>query len=106
MNVSMAKARASSSESGFAIIEVIVSAAVLAIVAMAVLAGIDGATASSGREKARAVAANIAEKDQERLRGLSVQTLSLGAAIPQAPAVTIDGVTYNTTSKAEWVTDD
>ena len=34
----------SSSESGFAIIEVIVSAAVLAIVALAVLSGIDGAT--------------------------------------------------------------
>jgi type II secretory pathway pseudopilin PulG len=103
MKVSMVKARALNSESGFAIIEVVVSAAVLAIVAMAVLAGIDGATGSSAREKARAVAANLAEQDQERLRAMSVDTLT---AVPQAPPITIDGVTYTIKSEAGWVTDD
>ena len=63
------------SESGFALIEVIVSAAVLAIMAMAVLSGIDAASNSSAREKARAVAASLAEQDQERMRAMSVETL-------------------------------
>ena len=55
-------------QDGYALIEVIVSAAVLAIVALAVLSGIDGATASTARERARAIAGSLAEKDQERLR--------------------------------------
>jgi type II secretory pathway pseudopilin PulG len=99
----MANARTSSSESGFAIIEVIVSAAVLAIVALAVLAGIDGATGSSAREKARAVAAGLAEQDQERLRAMSVTTLK---AVPQVAPVKVDGVTYTIKSEAVFVTDD
>jgi type II secretory pathway pseudopilin PulG len=103
MNGPMVKARALNSESGFAIIEVVVSAAVLAIVAMAVLAGVDGAQGSSAREKARAIAANIAEQDQERLRAMSVTTLT---NVPQSAPVTIDNVTYTIKSEAQWVTDD
>lgn len=100
------------SESGFALIEVIVSAAVLAIVAMAVLSGIDAATGSSAREKARAVAANLAEREQERLRGLSVEELTAIADHGEAgvnvvdPVPEVDGVTYNVNSRAEWITDD
>ena len=55
-------------QDGFALIEVIVSAAILAVVALAVLSGLDGASASSARERARAVSASLAEQDQERLR--------------------------------------
>ena len=43
----------------------------LAIVALAVLSGIDAANGASAREKARAVAANLAEQDQERLRAMT-----------------------------------
>jgi type II secretory pathway pseudopilin PulG len=103
MNVPMALPRTSSSESGFAIIEVIVSAVVLAIVALAVLSGIDAANGSSSREKARAVAANLAEQDQERMRAMSVKTLT---AVPQAIPMEVDGVTYTIKSEAVWVTDD
>src|SRR3954454_4723870 len=102
MKLSMAKSR-SSSESGFAMIEVIVSAMVLAICALAVLSGIDGAQGSSAREKARAVAGSLAEADQERMRAMSVETL---LAIPQQPSVTIDGATYTVKSEAAWVNDD
>jgi type II secretory pathway pseudopilin PulG len=92
----------SSSESGFAMIEVIVSAAVLAIVALAVLSGIDGAQGSSAREKARAVAGSLAEADQERMRSMSVETL---LAVPQQAPKTIDGATYTIKSEAQWVND-
>ena len=91
------------SEAGFALIEVIVSAAVLAIVALAVLSGIDAANGASAREKARAVAASLAEQDQERLRTMPVDMLKNP---PQAPDATVDGVTYKIKSEAKWITDD
>ncbi|HWK27944.1 MAG TPA: carboxypeptidase regulatory-like domain-containing protein [Solirubrobacter sp.] len=99
------------SESGFALVEVIVSAAVLAIVAMAVLSGIDAATGSSAREKARAVAANLGEQEQERLRSLTVEELTdiagKGAeGVTRDPAPDVDGVKYKVNSRAEWITDD
>ena len=90
-------------ESGFALIEVVVSAAVLAVIALAALSGIDAASGSSAREKARAVASSLAEADQERLRAMPVEMLStLGASAP----ILVDGVTYTVQSKAEWITDD
>jgi type II secretory pathway pseudopilin PulG len=103
MNPAMDVSRSHSSEAGFALIEVIVSAVVLAIVALAVLAGIDGATASSAREKARAVAGALAEQDQERMRSYRFDAL---ATIPQVDPVEVDGVTYTVKSEAKWITDD
>lgn len=90
-------------QDGFALIEVIVSAAVLALIALAVLSGIDGATASTARERARSVAASLAEKDQERLRGYRFDELK---NINLAPTtVVVQGVTYTVTSEAAWVVD-
>ena len=91
MKCSMTHAR--HSEAGFALIEVIVSAAVLAIVALAVLSGIDGATASTAREKARAVAATLAEQDQERLRSYRFDELTkLVGAAGADRELNVDGV--------------
>jgi prepilin-type N-terminal cleavage/methylation domain-containing protein len=96
------------SESGFALIEVIVAAAVLAIVALAVLSGIDAASGASAREKARAVAASLAERDQERLRSMTYEEIV--KVHPDRPATqqadtVIDGVTYKIKSVSEAVTD-
>jgi len=93
----------SSDQAGYALIEVIVSAAVLALLALAVLSGVDGATMSTAREKARAVAGSLAEQDQERLRSYRFDSL---ATVPQANPVTIDNVTYSIKSEASWITDD
>jgi prepilin-type N-terminal cleavage/methylation domain-containing protein len=90
-------------QDGFALIEVIVSAAVLALIALAVLSGIDGATASTARERARAVAASLAEKDQERLRGYRFDELKNITLVPTT--VEVQGVTYTITSEATWVVD-
>src|SRR4051794_18793056 len=91
------------SERGFALIEVIVSAAVLALVALAVLSGIDGAMSSTGREKARSVAAALAEKDQERLRTMPVEQLATYGLVNTSYPV--GGANYNVQSKVEWVRD-
>jgi type II secretory pathway pseudopilin PulG len=110
MTEAMARAR---SESGFALIEVVVSAAVLALVALAVLSGIDGASASSAREKARAVAMSLAEADQERLRQLPVTDLAKVADTspyivpdPAGGTRTVGSASYTITSTAQWVRDD
>ncbi len=91
------------SQSGFAILEVIVSATVLAIVSMAVLAGIDGASSSTGRERARSIAANLAEQDQERMRSMQIDSL---ADFVETREVKVDGATYEVASNGKWVRDD
>lgn len=89
-------------QDGFALIEVIVSAAVLALIALAVLSGIDGATASTARERARAVAASLAEQDQERLRGYRFEELS---KLNEESTKSVGDVTYTVKSEAGWVSD-
>jgi type II secretory pathway pseudopilin PulG len=98
--------RSPRSEAGFALIEVIVSAAVLAIVSLAVLSGIDAANGASAREKARAVASNLAEQDQERLRAMPIELLKTPPPAGNNGDVTVDGVKYHIESKAQWITDD
>jgi type II secretory pathway pseudopilin PulG len=89
-------------EAGFALIEVIVSAAVLAMVALAVLAGVDAAGRSTGREKAKAVAVSLAEQDQERMRGIAAKQVT---EVPQVGPFPINGASYTVESKAEWIDD-
>jgi prepilin-type N-terminal cleavage/methylation domain-containing protein len=91
-------------QSGFALIEVIVSAAVLALVALAVLSGIDGAMSSTGREKARSIAASLAEKDQERLRTMPVEQLATYGTVTTPFNVPGSG-NFDVQSKVEWVRD-
>jgi type II secretory pathway pseudopilin PulG len=89
-------------EAGFALVEVIVSAAVLAMVALAVLAGVDAAGRSSGREKARSVAVGLAEQDQERLRALPAVDVEVAGG---SSSVALNGATYTVLSTIEWVND-
>jgi type II secretory pathway pseudopilin PulG len=97
---------ARSNQSGFALIEVIASAAVLGLVTIAVYGGYNATLGSSGRERARAVAASLAEQDQERLRSFRPTDLATYAAPPQiikVPPVT--GVSYKVTSTVDWISD-
>src|SRR4051812_4337123 len=95
-----------SNESGFAMIEVIVSAAVLAMLALAVLSGIDGASRATGREKARSVAATLAEQDQERLRSHQFYTLvALAAGLPPPHPLPGEGVESQVKSRPPWRVD-
>ncbi|MDA0140505.1 carboxypeptidase-like regulatory domain-containing protein [Solirubrobacter sp. CPCC 204708] len=94
-------------QDGFALIEVIVSAAVLAVLALAVLSGLDGAGHASARERARAQASALAEQDQERLRSINFESLVDGK-VPQTGAVKVadDKASYTVTSEVQWITDD
>jgi Tfp pilus assembly protein PilV len=91
-----------SDERGFAMIEAIVAAVLLVVVALGVLRGLDVAQRSSGREKARSAAAALTEQDQERLRSFRAVDL---ANYDETRTVKVNNVVYKVTSVAEWVRD-
>jgi Tfp pilus assembly protein PilV len=90
------------SEDGSLLVEVMVSAVLVVLVGLGVLAGFDGAAASSAQIKARAVGAGLAQEDQERMRSLKVSALS---NYSNTSTQAVAGVTYTVKSKASWVTD-
>lgn len=89
-------------ESGFALIEVVVSAGLLMVVAGGVLAGIDGPAKISGRSEVRSQASAIAQQDQERMRGMPFTSL---VGYTATTPVTVGGATYTRTSTAVWIRD-
>lgn len=89
-------------ESGVSIIEVLVSAVLLAIIAVGVLKGLDAANAASGNSKNRAIAADLASQDQERMRAFRAKDLSNMNLTYQR---TVAGVRFDITSTAQWVND-
>jgi Tfp pilus assembly protein PilV len=106
--MSLARSRypAGASEHGFGLIEVVVSAAVLVVVVLGVLAAIDSLSHTAAANQSRTVASTLAEKDLERLRGLRTEDLSRLAAIePETHTVKVGQITYTITSKAQLVAD-
>ena len=86
--------------------EVVVSAAVLLLVVLGVMAALDSVAGTAGANKARTVAATLAEKDQEELRSLMTVDLNrIRSVIPGPRTVTVDGVPYTVVSDADLVTD-
>jgi hypothetical protein len=57
------------------LVEIMMSALLLALAATAVFKGIDGANATSGGSKSRAIATTLAQEDQERLRAMDPRRL-------------------------------
>ncbi len=89
-------------EAGFGVLEVLASAILVAILAVGVFKTFDAANAASGNTRARALAADLAQQDQERMRAFRAKELSnLNATYTRQVA----GVTYTITSTAVWVND-
>jgi Tfp pilus assembly protein PilV len=101
--ITRARRRELASQDGFALMEVIIAAAVLVLVVIGVLAGLDSVTSTAGANKARTVAATLAEKDQERLRGM--KTLDIDKMNLEPYDVPVGKVTYHVESEAAWVYD-
>lgn len=86
--------------------EVVISAAVLLLVVLGIMAALDSVAGTAGANKARTVAAALAEKDQEELRSLKTADLNqIRSLIPGPRTVTVDGVQYTIESDAVIVTD-
>jgi Tfp pilus assembly protein PilV len=91
------------SQRGGALIEIMMSALLVALAATAVFKGIDGATATSGQSKSRAVAVTLAQEDQERMRSMDPRKLSSYTPAPAKKIV--NDVEYTVTSTASYVSD-
>lgn len=103
MSRSRARSRAClRSEGGFALVEVMVSAVLLVVIALATYPVIDQSAGRSSSNRARAVAVSLAEQDQDRMRAMPWATLeTLGESNPK----TSNGINYTIASKAEYVSD-
>jgi len=89
-------------EDGFALIETIVSAMLVVLIAIGVYTGLDAASATSGTNKARSVASDLAQADQERMRAYRASDLS---NLRSTRTQVMGGTTYTIVSRADWVTD-
>ena len=102
-----ARARhAAASEHGFGLVEVVVSAAILVIVVLGVLAGLDALTRTASSNQSKTVAATLAEKDLERLRAFRTEDLTdLANKDEETSEVTVGKITYTIKSKVQLVAD-
>jgi prepilin-type N-terminal cleavage/methylation domain-containing protein len=91
------------SEAGFSLIEVLVSALIVGLVAAAGATGFIASIHGSSTLRVRSDAQALAQQDESRLRGLNVDELSnLSRALP---AVSLDGATFTVTESASYVSD-
>jgi Tfp pilus assembly protein PilV len=86
-------------EDGFLLVEVMVSAVVLLIIAMATLSLIDRSGKQTGADRSRGVATTLAQGDQDRLRALKPSDLANWATKTNTKVV--DGVTYTIVSEVD-----
>jgi type II secretory pathway pseudopilin PulG len=98
-----------SDQEGFIIIEVLVSAIILAIVAGAVLTLITATTRSAASQRDRSVAYDLAQADQARLRTMQItvlnglEQLNEKARALNAEPIKLNGTVYTLESKGEFV---
>lgn len=89
-----------SEEDGVILIEIVVSAMLLVIVALGVFTAFDAGTRATAEERHRARASSLAEGDVERMRGMRIADLS---GLNQTRALTVDGLSYTIRSEATFV---
>jgi prepilin-type N-terminal cleavage/methylation domain-containing protein len=92
-------------DDGFTIIEVLVSAVIVAMIAVGTFTAFDSATATSGRNKARSIAAGLARSDQERVRAKTPLQLANLADTSETATPTVNGRRFTVVSSAVWTTD-
>ena len=91
-------------ERGDTLIEVMVAALLVGLIATASLTGFTAIGHSAGTQRNEEQAATLAQQDQARLRGLTITQLSgSGGNTPAGVNTTIDGTTYNVVSKSLFI---
>ncbi len=94
--------RAGAEERGSFLVEAMVGAMILLVVAFGVLRVLDRGSALGGEQKRQAVAGNVAQSEQEQVRALPLAEQSnLRRSTPHP----VGGVTYTAVSRADWVND-
>ncbi len=86
------------SEDGVTLVEVLVSILLVGLIALSFM-GLDAVGRTSADQRRVAQATQVAQQDQERLRGMSADQL---ATLNQTRTVTLDGTTYTVTSTGKY----
>jgi prepilin-type N-terminal cleavage/methylation domain-containing protein len=98
-----ARAVALRDQAGFTIIEVLIAAVILALVAAGSAVALVGAVGTSGIQRNSSAAEALAQQDESRLRGYTVSQL---ANLNQSLSpVTLDGTQYTVHESASFVSD-
>src|SRR5690242_11998385 len=92
---------AAADESGVTLIEVMISAVLVAAIAIATLTGFDAAGRATADERAHNQATVLAGQDEERLRSLGAT--KLGQLGSQTRTATENGTTFTISSSAQFV---
>jgi hypothetical protein len=100
-SVGLARARVVS-QGGATLIEVLVSSLCLALIAVGTLSAFDAAGRLSSDEQHRSQANDLAQQDQDRLRGMTVAQLS---TLNQTQTVTLGASSFTVTSTGQFVSD-
>jgi Tfp pilus assembly protein PilV len=87
-------------EEGFALIEVLISALILAIVSVGIMALLEATTHSAANERQHSAAQALAQEDQARLRSMRLSTLN---RLNEERNLTIDGSRYTVTSEGTFI---
>jgi Tfp pilus assembly protein PilV len=95
--------RSLADERGSLLIEVLVSAVLVAVIGVALFGALNSAAQVSGKSKTRAGAAAIAQDDQERMRAMPVA--SLNNFRDHRDPVVMGKIAYVVDSRAEWIAD-
>jgi Tfp pilus assembly protein PilV len=83
-------------------IEALVSAVLVAIMAIAFFSALNGSERVSGVGKLRAQSAALAQDDQERMRSMPVTALN---NLKQSNTRTVAGISFTVQSQADWIAD-
>jgi Tfp pilus assembly protein PilV len=95
--------RSISDERGSLLIEVLVSAVLVAVIGVALFGALNSAAKVSGKSKTRAGAAAVAQDDQERLRATPVAVLN--NLRQHRDPVVMGKIAYVVDSRADWIAD-
>ena len=102
-NLISTPSRSLADERGSLLIEVLVSAVLVAVIGVALFGALNSAAQVSGKSKTRAGAAAVAQDDQERMRAMPVA--SLNNFRDHRDPVVMGKIAYVVDSRAEWIAD-
>jgi Tfp pilus assembly protein PilV len=89
------------SQSGFMLLEVVISALLVALIAIGTFAGLEGAGRASADERAHAEATKLAQQDEERLRGMT--NTALAEQGTKESTIPLAGLTFTVKSSVSFV---
>jgi Tfp pilus assembly protein PilV len=90
-------------ETGFALLEVLISAVIVALIVIATFTGFDAANRATASERQHNQADELAQQDEERLRGMQIDQI---ASLKETrPPIKLNGTEYTVTSEGEFIND-